>query len=236
MGRLTERIRAGLLRYFPELQYVRQPNFPRETFDYERYWEARGRTTGLPNRVLIFAEWIAEGSRVLEVGCGDGAGAEYLARARGCRVLAVDVSERAVRFARERGVDAHQRDVVRDPFPRDTFDYVVLSEVLEHVPLPEEVLAALRPSAPRFLVSVPNTAYLFYRICLGFRGRFPTQWVVHPAEHLRFWSVTDFRAWAQAQGFEVARAAASTGFPFLKRWHHNLFGHQMCYELHRMEA
>ena len=68
---------------------------------------------------------------------------------------------------------------------------------------------------------------------LGVLGRFPAQWVVHPAEHLRFWSVTDFRAWAGAQGFRVARQAASNGIPVLKRWRHNLFGHQMCFELRR---
>src|SRR5229473_3420304 len=76
-----------------------------------------------------------------------------------------------------RGVDAHQRDVIAEPFSANAFDYVVLSEVLEHLPLPEELLAALRPSAPRFLVSLPNTAYIFYRVGLALLGRFPTQWV-----------------------------------------------------------
>jgi len=151
-------------------------------------------------------------------------------------VLAVDVSAQAVARARARGVDAHQRDVIAEPFSADAFDYVVLSEVLEHLPLPEELLAALRPSAPRFLVSLPNTAYIFYRVGLGLLGRFPTQWVVHPSEHLRFWSVTDFRAWARAQGLDVAREAASNGVPILKRWRHNVFGHQMCYELRRLEG
>lgn len=236
MRAARNRIRTTLVRYFPELQYVRRPDFPAGTFDYERYWEVRGRTLELPNRALIFAQWIPPGSRVLEVGCGDGAFAEHLARVRGCRVLAVDLSERGVSLARERGVDAHRRDVVREPFPLDAFDYVLLSEIIEHLALPEELLAALRPSAPRFLVSLPNTAYVFYRVGLGILGRFPAQWIVHPSEHLRFWSVTDFRAWARAQGFRVVREVASNGFPILKRWHHNLFGHQMCYELHRVEG
>jgi len=34
---------------------------------------------------------------------------------------------------------------------------------------------------------------------------------------------------------ELAHEAASNGIPVLKRWHHNLFGHQMCFELHRLE-
>jgi methionine biosynthesis protein MetW len=233
---LRERIETEMIRYFPEFRYVRRPDFPRGSFDYERYWQRRGHTVGLPSRAEIFAGWVAPGARVLEVGCGDGALAQHLGAVRGCRVLAVDVSEQAVSFARERGVDACRRDVVKEPFERDTFEYVVLSEVIEHLPLPEELLAALRPVAPCFLVSLPNTAYIFYRVCLGLLGRFPTQWVVHPSEHLRFWSVTDFRAWARAQGFSVTREAASNGIPILKRWHHNLFGHQMCYELHRVEG
>jgi len=230
---LGGRLRETLIRHFPELRYVRRPDFPRGGFDYERYWRARGQTAGLPSRALIFAGWIAPGARILEVGCGDGAFAEYLGAARGCRVVAVDVSEAAVALARARGVDAHRRDVIREPFARDEFDCVVASEVLEHLALPEELVGALRPSAPRLLVSVPNTAYVFYRVGLGVLGRFPTQWVVHPCEHLRFWSVTDFRAWSRTQGFRVAREAASSGIPILKRWRHNLFGHQMCYELAR---
>jgi methionine biosynthesis protein MetW len=229
-------MREALIRRFPELRYVRRPDFPRGGFDYERYWQSRGQTTGLPNRALIFADWIAAGSRVLEVGCGDGAFAQHLRATRRCTVLAVDVSAQAVAWARARGVDAHQRDVIAEPFSANAFDYVVLSEVLEHLPLPEELLAALRPSAPRFLVSLPNTAYIFYRVGLGLLGRFPTQWVVHPSEHLRFWSVTDFRTWARAQGLDVAREAASNGIPILKRWRHNVFGHQMCYELRRLEG
>ncbi len=235
MSRLRDRARVALIRYLPELQYIRPPIFPRGTFDYQRYWEWRGRTIGLPNRVFIFGRWISPGARVLEVGCGDGALAEYLAKVHRCRVLAVDISTQAVRLARQRGVEAYQRDVIKEPFPSDSFDYVVLSEVLEHIPLPDELLESLRPSAPRFLISVPNTAYVFYRLCLGFLGRFPTQWVVHPSEHLRFWSVTDFRAWARALRFRIVCEAAANGFPLLKHWNHNLFGHQMCYELHRDE-
>ncbi len=235
MTTLRQRIVAEAIRYFPEFRYVRRPDFPRGSFDYERYWKSRGHTTGLPNRALIFTDWIVPGSRVLEVGCGDGAFAQHLGAVRGCKVLAVDVSEQAVRFARGRGVDAYRRDVIKEPFEADAFDYIVLSEVLEHLPLPEELLAALRPAAPRSLVSLPNTAYVFYRVGLGLLGRFPAQWVVHPSEHLRFWSVTDFRSWARAQGLSVAREAASNGIPILKRWHHNLFGHQMCWELVRVE-
>jgi len=72
--------------------------------------------------------------RVLEVGCGWGELAEWIARATGADVVAVDLSPRMVELARGRGVDASLGDVQALPFDDGSFDVAVAAWMLYHVP------------------------------------------------------------------------------------------------------
>jgi SAM-dependent methyltransferase len=84
--------------------------------------------------VALVAVGEAEPARVLEVGCGDGAFAARMMRELGCEVCALDLVERNVALARDRGVDAAVADVQRLPFAAGTFDCVVAKWMLYHVP------------------------------------------------------------------------------------------------------
>jgi 2-polyprenyl-3-methyl-5-hydroxy-6-metoxy-1,4-benzoquinol methylase len=87
--------------------------------------------------------------RVLEVGCGWGSFAERVARELGAEVVAVDLSERMVALAQERGVDARVGDVQELPFADGEFDCVVANWMLYHVPELDrglgEIARVLRP-------------------------------------------------------------------------------------------
>jgi SAM-dependent methyltransferase len=72
--------------------------------------------------------------RVLEVGCGWGELAEWVARETGAEVVAIDLSPRMVELARERGVEALQADVQALPFADAEFDLVIAAWMLYHVP------------------------------------------------------------------------------------------------------
>jgi SAM-dependent methyltransferase len=71
--------------------------------------------------------------RVLEVGCGRGEAAEWIARETGAEVVAVDQSERMVELTRARGVDARIGDVQELPFEDGSFDVVLAAWMLYHV-------------------------------------------------------------------------------------------------------
>jgi SAM-dependent methyltransferase len=87
--------------------------------------------------------------RVLEVGCGWGELAEWIARETRAEVVAVDLSPRMVELARERGVDASVADVQSLPYEDASFDVVVAAWMLYHVPdldrAVAEVARVLRP-------------------------------------------------------------------------------------------
>ncbi len=120
-----------------------------------------GVTTGVDAREpAVAAIRAAEPRRVLEVGCGWGELAEWIARETGAEVVATDLSERMVELARERGLDARVADVQRLPFADAVFDVVVAAWMLYHVPDLErgiaEIARVLRPGGR--LVAVTNSS------------------------------------------------------------------------------
>jgi SAM-dependent methyltransferase len=101
----------------------------------------------------------AKPQRVLEVGCGWGELAEWIARDTGAEVVAIDLSARMVELARERGVDARVDDVQELPFSDGEFDLVVAAWMLYHVPDLErgtaEIARVLRPGGR--LIAITNS-------------------------------------------------------------------------------
>ncbi len=229
---LTKKIATRLL---PGFEYVKKPRYATTALDYDDYWRRLEAKTHLKQRHLLLARQIPDSSRVLEVGCGTGDFSCYLMRKKNCEVLATDISERAVCVARRKGVNAMVRDIAREPLGNGDgrFDFAVLSEVVEHCVGAEELLNSASRCADILLVSVPNAAYVLNRLCLMFAGRFPAQWVCHPAEHVRFWSVTDFRRWTRHLGFEILWERAATGVPIFKNIMPNLFAQQTCFTLRK---
>jgi SAM-dependent methyltransferase len=119
-----------------------------------------GAHTALDARVPAVAAVVeARPARVLEVGCGWGELAEWLARDTAARVVAVDLSERMVELARARGVDAQVGDVQELPFADGSFDVAVAAWMLYHVPDLDrglsELARVLRPGGA--LVAVTNS-------------------------------------------------------------------------------
>ena len=95
-------------------------------------------------RVQIVAAVVElEPGRVLEVGCGWGELAEWIAREADTEVVAVDLSPRMVELAKHRGVDARLGDVQQLPFEDGEFDVAVAAWMLYHVPDRERAIAEL---------------------------------------------------------------------------------------------
>jgi len=103
---------------------------------------------------------------VLDLGCGDGLFLKML-KNKGIRGIGVDVSEVAIEKAKIKGLDVKKFDFATNklPFPDNSFETVVLLDVLEHLYQPERVLKeAYRVSKKNLLISVPNSNSLPARI------------------------------------------------------------------------
>lgn len=222
LARVAARLRAGI-------RYIlgnRQP-IGIAGLNYDDYWRVRG-DHQLVARFPIIAKYLRRGETLLDIGCGDGTGIAYLAARTGVICVGVDISSVAVEMARSKGVEARVADVTAPDFvPDRTYDTILISEVLEHIPEPERVVARVRDSVgQRLILTFPNIAYLPHRFRLLF-GSFPVQWGWHPGEHLRFWSLSDFRWWLDQLGFEVVSVQASNGIRGLAAFWPSLFGNQI---------
>lgn len=83
------------------------------------------------------------GGRLLEIGCGSGTALHSMQK-KGWHVTGLDFDEGAVSNARNKGLDVRHGQLSAQAFADQTFDAVVMSHVIEHVPSPVELLAECR--------------------------------------------------------------------------------------------
>jgi methionine biosynthesis protein MetW len=118
---------------------------------------------------------VRPGSRVLDVGCGEGDLLELMAREKGVDGRGLEISPEGVSACLARGLAVVQGDADSDldSFPTQAFDYAVLSQTLPQVRQPRHVLAELMRIGERAIVSVPNFAHWRVRLDLVASGRMP---------------------------------------------------------------
>ncbi|MBN1824051.1 MAG: methyltransferase domain-containing protein [Endomicrobiales bacterium] len=192
---------------------------------YESYWDLR-LDDGIPKRYGIFASYLQDGSSVADLGCGDGRLLKYLSGAKKLLVYdGYDISENAVQKAEKKGIHCQTADLTKPDFCLSrNYDFIILSEVIEHITLPENILSSIKNRFNKaVLLSFPNTGYLPYRLRLFLLGRFPVQWNWHPSEHVRFWTLRDFRDWAKNIGYEIVSIEVADGIPILSELMPGLF-------------
>lgn len=175
--------------------------------DYEDYWHRRAKEEPSPlsPKFKLISDIIEPGSSILDIGCGDGTLLCYLRQEKDAKVLGIEISQKAVDLAKAQGVEVIRADITDDGFNlTKSFDYIIMTDVLEHLPNAEEVMLKLKGKFSKYLlVSLPNSAFVVDRLRLLF-GRFPKQ-AMHPSEHLRFWAVPDFTFYCQQLGFKVEK-------------------------------
>ena len=216
---------------------TRKPNFSAvKKIDYNEYWRMREATINkkLKEREAIILEWIESQARVFDIGCGNSLLPVKL-KEKGCEVSVGDISDAVLVGYEKYGIHGRVIDLenIKSIKENGKFDYIILSEVLEHTKNPEEILCELKKYTDYFIVTIPNSAFYRYRMHLFFSGRFFTQWVYHPSEHLRYWSHIDFSDWVNSLNLKIVKCRASNGltvgpFRIFNLWK-NLFGHQICY-------
>jgi methionine biosynthesis protein MetW len=118
---------------------------------------------------------VRPGARVLDIGCGEGLLLEMLARENGVEGRGLELSPANVSQCLARGLAVVQGDADHDlaDFPNQSFDYAVLTQTLQAVHRPREVLSELLRIGERAIVSLPNFAHWKMRWELLTRGRMP---------------------------------------------------------------
>lgn len=185
---------------------------PLEDFShYDGYWHLRERdekTSRLLDRHKKIAFLIPRNSRVLDIGCGDGVFLEYLAEKRpDCTALGVDIASEAVDRLKARGFNVQLIDPTIDlegQVPMG-WDAVTMMEVIEHVVDSEKMVKEMLSLKPRNIyITIPNAGFILHRLRLMIFGKFPiTNIHYHMKEHVRFWTVSDFKYWSKMNGMRL---------------------------------
>lgn len=168
--------------------------------------------------LLLIAGMVQPGSRLLDVGCGDGALLEYLARAKDVDGRGVEISQAGVNACVGRGLSVIQGDADTDLFnyPTGGFDYVVLSQTLQATRNPRQVLLELLRIGRRAIVSFPNFGYWKVRLNLLYHGRMPVTSALEQAwyetPNIHFCTIRDFVLLCHDLGITVEQRVS------LDRW------------------
>ncbi|MFG1377060.1 methionine biosynthesis protein MetW [Xanthobacter autotrophicus] len=194
--------------------------------------------------LVVVAEMVAPGSRVLDVGAGDGELLELLATTRGCDARGIELSREGVNAGVARGLAVVQGDADVDlaHYPDDAFDYVILSQTLQATRRPRWVLEQMLRIGRRAVVSFPNFGHWRSRLDLMVNGRMPVtdnmpmSWYETPNIH--FCTIRDFVALAELLDARIEKAVAldSSGHRVrvnMPWWVWNLLGEQAVFLLTR---
>lgn len=192
----------------------------------------------------LVAEMVTPGSRVLDVGCGDGELLALLAETRNVDARGIELSREGVAGCVARGLSVIQGDADTDltEYPDDAFDYVILSQTIQATRNPRFVLEQMLRVGQRAIVSFPNFGHWRMRSQVFFQGRMPVTdalpyaWWDTPNIH--FCTIRDFVTLCETIGAVKERAVAldaaggrvGVSAPW---WFWNLFGAQAVFLLKR---
>jgi len=159
----------------------------------------------------LIAEMVEPRTRVLDIGCGDGALLDILVHERAVDGRGIEIDMREVAAAVAQGLAVIHADADTDLafYPDGAFDYVILSRTLQATERPREVLAQMLRIGRRAIVSFPNFGHWRVRLALAATGRMPRTraldraWYDTPNIHLC--TISDFFDLCAMDGYVVER-------------------------------
>ncbi|MEM1285433.1 MAG: methionine biosynthesis protein MetW [Pseudomonadota bacterium] len=162
----------------------------------------------------IIKDFVPEGARVLDVGCGDGSLLALLEQTRSVDGRGLELSQQGVNTAVARGLSVIQGDADTDlvTYPDKAFDVVILSETLQATQAPKTVMEQLLRISDKVIVTIPNFGNWRARLHLLLRGEMPVtkslpySWYDTPNVH--FCTLRDFLSLAKELGASIEASAA----------------------------
>ena len=165
----------------------------------------------------IIGSLVEPGTRVLDLGCGEGLLLSWLKENKNVNARGVELVGAGVQKAIARGVSVYQGNLesALEDYPDGAFDYVILSQTLQETRHPLKVLQGMLRISKHAVVAFPNFGHWSMRLAHLVTGRapqtplFPHEWYDSPNIH--FLTVDDFESLAQKQHWRIERRIFLSG-------------------------
>lgn len=162
--------------------------------------------------LAVIANHVERGTRVLDIGCGDGMLMAALRDEKGVDARGLEIDAEKVEQCVARGLSVIQGDANADLafYPDNSFDYAILSQTLQTTQRPDLMLDELLRVGRHAFVSFPNFANWRVRLALLWHGRMPVTrnlpqtWYDTPNIH--HLTIADFRDLLAAKGVKLERS------------------------------
>ena len=162
----------------------------------------------------ILASWIEPGSKVLDLGCGEGDLLYFLKKNKQVAGTGIERVEAKAAQCIEKGLSVLQGDINEEllDYSDNTFDYVILSQTLQQVYEPDKLIESLLRIGKKGIVSFPNFSHWGIRLQLLTTGyapisrQLPYEWYDTP--NIRVITIKDFRKFSKEVGFEILKEVA----------------------------
>ncbi|MEN8215253.1 MAG: methionine biosynthesis protein MetW [Pseudomonadota bacterium] len=190
--------------------------------------------------LALISEWIAEGSHVLDLGCGDGTLLAHLRDTRSVTGYGLEIDDDNIALCLQARVNVIHTDLNQglSDFADDSFDYVVMTQAIQTIHHPDKLLMEMLRVGRQGIVTFPNVGHWHARVSLFFGGVMPTsralpsEW--YDTENIHLCTLRDFEKLCEELDIEVLQRAV------VDKRHHsswfmrlmpNLFGEIALYRL-----
>ncbi|MBT8114649.1 MAG: methionine biosynthesis protein MetW, partial [Arenicella sp.] len=162
----------------------------------------------------LISEWVAPGSRVMDLGCGNGNLLKHLQSSKQVTGYGIELNPQRIAECIENGVNVIQTNLNNglQHFDDDSFDYVILSLTLQAMRRPDQLLKEMLRVGRQGIVTFPNFAYWRNRLQVALSGNMPVSaelpamWYATPNIHLC--TIHDFHALCDELGFKIEASIA----------------------------
>jgi methionine biosynthesis protein MetW len=163
----------------------------------------------LDHRVIY--QIVEPGSKVLDLGCGDGELMYLLAKDKNSKVQGIEIDEEAIYKCVAKGLSVFHGDIDSGlkEYPDNSFDYVILNQAMQQAKKADFVIQEALRVGEKAIVGFPNFACLNARISLFFRGKtpitpsLPYRWYNTP--NLHFLTISDFKAYCAERRTKILK-------------------------------
>ncbi|MDN3516125.1 methionine biosynthesis protein MetW [Aquisalimonas lutea] len=161
------------------------------------------------SELALISEWIRPGSRVLDLGCGEGLLLRHLRDTRDVIGYGLEIDPDNIRSCVEKGIPVIQTNLDQglQDFDPASFDYVVMTQTLQAVRYPEHLLNEMLRVGREGIVTFSNLGHWRCRLKLALSGRMPVSgdpgWEWYDSPNIHLCTVHDFEALCDTAGIGI---------------------------------